>query len=331
MEALVPHPTWDLVINSHNVSRSLDPYVMSVTYEDHEEGEADTVDISLEDRDGLLIDAWYPTKGDNLDLWIGFSGQPLLSCGHFEVDEITYNGPPEIMTLRALAAGIDEPRRTRKAVAYEGTTLAEVVAAVAKRAKLTLVGTVEPIAIRRATQIHESDIEFLRRIGNEYGYAFNIKGKQLVFYKRSALTAATPVLTLDRKDIRPYSFRDKIKDVVEQAQVYHHDPKTKSLKRAKATSTVQASGDTLRINRRAESARQAQAQADAALEAANREATTFEGTVPGGDLRLVAGVNFEARGFGKLSGVYHTKLSRHVLNRLGGYTTQFEARRVSGG
>jgi phage protein D len=334
VEALngVPHPVWDLRLAGKVITRDLAKYVLSVTYEDHEEGEADTVDVAVEDVEGKFRGDWYPTKGDSLSLRIGYEGSPLVSCGEFEVDEITLAGVPDVVTIRAVSAGVTKPRRTRQGKAYENTSLRAIAEAVAKRAKLTVVGTIEPIAIRRTTQIYENDLEFLRRVAGEYGYAFSVKGNQLVFIKRADLAQVKAAITLARTDIRPYSFRDKIKDVVAQADATHHDPKTKSLKRAQATGATdeEVSGDTLKINVRAETPAQAKAKAGAAIEAANREATTCEGTTFG-DPRLVAGINVTLEGFGALSGVYHIKRSRHTLDRSGGYRTEFEARRVARG
>lgn len=331
MEALgVPHPTWDLVMNSRNVTRDLDKYVVSITYEDHEEGEADTVDITLEDKEGKFRQDWYPTKGDTLSLRLGYYGSPFLECGEFEVDEIGYAGPPDVLTIRGIAAGVKKPRRTRQAKAYEDTTLKGLAEAVAKRAKLKLVGTVEAIPIRRVTQVRENDLEFLRRVANEYGYAFSIKGPQMVFFKRAALAAAAPVLSLPRNAIRPYSFRDKIMAVAADAEVTYHDPKSKSVKRGTAKAIGTTSADSIRLNVRAENSTQARTKAEAALEAANREATTCEGTIFG-NLRLLAGANVTLSDFGVLSGLYHVKRSRHTLDRAGGYRTEFEARRVNHG
>jgi phage protein D len=325
----VPHPAWSLTMNGREVTRDLSKYVLSVTYEDHEEGEADTVDVSLEDADGRFRGDWYPTKGDTLGLRIGYEGAPLVDCGRFEIDEITLAGVPDVVTIRAVATGVTQPRRTREGRAYENTTLRGIAETVARRAKLQVVGTIEPIKIGRVTQIYENDLEFLRRVANEYGYAFSVKGTQLVFVKRADLAKGKSVLTLARKDLRPYSFRDKIMGVVAETEVSYHDPKTKRTRKAKVKDTSRTTGgDTLKLNIRAESSEQAKAKAAAASEAANREATTCEATTFG-DPRLVAGINVTLADFGALSGLYHIKRSRHSLDRSGGYRTEFEGRRVS--
>lgn len=324
----VPHPVFLVTIAGRNVTADLTPFVLSVSYTDFEEGQADTIDIRLEDVDGRFRGSWYPTKGDAVMLRLGFQGQPLLDAGRFEIDQIGLGGPPDIVTLSAIAAGVTTPYRTHQGRAYENTTLDAIARRVAQRLKLQLVGTIEPIQIRRATQIHENDLTFLRRLAGEYGYAFSVKGARMVFFKHAELWLQETILTLDRTELTRYHLKDKIMGVVGEAKVAYHDPKTKRTKHYTVRDTSRAtSSDSLKLNSRAESAAQAQAKARAALDKANGEGTVLEGTVYGNP-KLVAGINFGLSGMGVLGGGYHVVRSRHDIDRDGGYRTEFEAKRV---
>jgi len=294
------------------------------------EGEADTLDITVEDTDGLFKDQWYPKKGQTLALEFGYEGQALQSAGLFEVDEIDISGPPDQVTIRGIATGVMKAFRTSQGRAYDNTTLSAIAQQVAKRLKLKLVGTIEAIQITRATQIYESDLAFLGRLAGEYGYAFSIKGETLIFYKRTALRSSAPVLTLKRTDLERYHIRDKIKDVAKAAQVSYHDAKTKRLKQSRVQQGAQldTSDYEVKINVRAESDAQARVKAAAALDKANEDATQLELTVFGNPL-LVAGINFMLADMGKLSGSYHVDMSRHISNRDSGYSTELEAKRVT--
>lgn len=330
METLnqVAHPAYLVWMNGRNVTADLTPYVLSVTYTDYVEGQADTVDLRLEDADGRFRGAWYPTKGDMLDLRFGFAGTALQNAGSFEIDEIELDGPPDVVTIKAIAAGVSKPYRTHRGHAYDDTTLAAIAQRVAGRLKLQLVGEIESVPIRRVTQIHENDLAFMRRVSAEYGYAFSVKGKQMVFFKRAELHARNVSLSIARADLTRYRLRDKIMGVVSEARVAYHDAKTKRLKHHTVRETArETSDDKIKLNIRAESSEQARLKAEAALEAANSEGTLLEGDLyglPG----LLAGVNFELSDMGALSGVYHTEMSRHTMDRGGGYGTSFEAKRV---
>ncbi|MFX3918350.1 hypothetical protein ACJBW6_10400, partial [Streptococcus suis] len=85
--------------------------------------------------------------------------------------------------------------------AYENTTLAQVVALVAERLKLKVVGKIKAIPIKRITQYNKRDVEFLARIAREYHHNFKIVADQLVFTDKSDLGQSEPVVALEEKDI----------------------------------------------------------------------------------------------------------------------------------
>lgn len=329
----VAKPAFEVVMDGKDVTAVLTPYLLSVSYADFVEGEADTLDIQLDNSDGRFSGEWYPLKGQTLVLAFGYAGQPLRRTDKFEIDEIEAEGPPDVVTIRAIASGIKHPYRTREGRAYENTTLRAIAQRVAKRLKLELVGKIEPIKIRRVTQIQEDDLVFMRRLAGEYGYAFSVKGSKMVFFKRSELRDGAPVLSIARADLTRYHVKDKIMGVVAEAQVAYHDPKTKRLRKYKVRDTNRAdqrgatSADRLKLNVRAESEEQAKAKAGAAIEEANIEATQLELTMFGNP-RLVAGMNFELLDLGKLGGVYNIVKSRHDMDRSGGYRTEIEAKGV---
>jgi phage protein D len=328
----VLEPVFEVWRAGRNVTRRITPYVTSITYTDYVEGQADTLEIALEDSDGRWRDADYPVKGENLSLELGYADQPRLECGVFEIDELELDGPPDVVQLRAIAAGVLRPQRTHLGRAYENTTLAGIAQKVATRLHLKLVGKIDPVAIRRVTQIHENDLTFLHRLADEYGYAFNVKGTQLVFWKRRALRDQSPILTLTRGDLTRYNLRDKIMGVVEETRIAYHDPKTKRLRHYKVRDTARAgsgkaSSDVVKHVVRTESPEQAETKASAALDAANIEATVLNCELIG-NLRMVAGVNFTLRDMGRVSGVYHIVSSRHTMSRSSGYSTSIEAKRV---
>ena len=50
--------------------------------------------------------AWIPTKGDSPRAYIGYEAEKLLNCGTFEPDELEYDTPPDVVTVKCLATGI---------------------------------------------------------------------------------------------------------------------------------------------------------------------------------------------------------------------------------
>ena len=336
MDALtVAEPHLVVSYNRHDITADMSPFLLSVGWTADLEGkEADSLDITLEDTDGLWLNGLYPRKGDTLELQIGYRGEGLVPCGAFEIDEIEVEGPPSQVKVKALGAAVMKTLRTHKGHAYEDTTLAGIVRAVAERHRLQVVGEVEDIPVRRVTQAHEQDLKFLRRLATEYGYAFNVRGDKLTFVPLDGLRAKDAVRVLGPADMAHYNFRDKIKGTPAQASVAYHDPSSKETvsyaMNSEGEVVPSTSADTLKHAMRAESPRQAQAKAQAALRGAQDQATVCTCTL-WGDPTLVAGVNVELEGWGQLSGRYQIARSMHRIGRGSGYTTELELRRVQAG
>ncbi|AMU13840.1 Cro/Cl family transcriptional regulator [Burkholderia cenocepacia] len=341
----VPEPVFTLVYEQKNITNDIAPYVVSVAYTDFLSGQSDEIEVVLEDADGRWLDAWYPGKGDALTLKIGYTGAPLLACGRFEIDEIAFDEPPSTVTIRGLGTGVKASVRSRKAKAYEHTTLATIAARVAKRNHLTLTGRIRDIRIDRVTQYQEQDVAFLTRLAREYGYAFKISGSKLIFSELADLRGSDAILQFKRADLKSIRLRDKIKDVYAQAKVGYHNPKTKKLvvygvtgdsvgvvgqsevaagKRKQSGQST--SGDTLRLSARAGSKATLQTKARAALDQTNLKQTG--GSVEmRGDTKLAAGASIELLELGRLSGKYLIESARHRLDRGGGYQTEVELKR----
>nr|VFK16298.1 MAG: hypothetical protein BECKLFY1418C_GA0070996_102237 [Candidatus Kentron sp. LFY] len=327
----IERPDFEITLNARNVTVDLAPYVLSLIYVDHVEGKADTLDIRLADEDGRFRGEWYPTKGDRLSLRFGYADEDLADGGDYEVDEVAGDGPPDTVTIRGIAAGVGLPLRTNRTGHHEDTTLAGIAKEIAGRLGLSVVGVIDPIPIGRETQRAEHDLTFLKRLAGEYGHAFSVKGRQLVFHKRGDLWRAAPVLTVARGDLSRYRITDKIRGVVTHARVSHHDPATKGVIGHTANETRRmgedVSSDALELALRAETREQAMIKAESALDVANMDGTRIEATLMGNP-RLVAGANFRLSGMGRFGGVWHITSSRHEMDRGRGYETEVEAKRV---
>jgi len=329
---LVPAPSFVITYNGHNVTADLTPYLLSLTYTDNLAGtESDSLELQLEDVDGRWWDDWYPSKGDRINLRMGYVEEASVDCGDFDVDEISIKGPPAEVRIRALAASVMKELRTARDKGYEKTTLAGIVHAVAARHKLNVVGEIEPIAVERVTQLQQHDLGFLKRLVSEYGCAFNVRGDKLTFHRLDALREAAAVLTLTPADLAQYDFRDRVKEMPKKARVSHHSTDAKQVVAYELDSegavVAKPSADSLKLNTRAENHGQAHAKSKAALHKAQDGATTATMTL-WGNPRLVAGVTVQLEGFGKLGGRYQVAASRHELSRSNGYTTELEIQRT---
>lgn len=327
-----------LTYQQRNITRDVSEHLLSLTYTDHLTGNADSLEVELEDTQGRWRDAWYPGHGDTLTLAIGWQGAPLRTLGRLEIDEVELNGPPSTITIHALATGINSPLRTVEHRAYEDLTLAAIAQQIATRQGLTLVGHIEPIPLDRLTQ-QDTDLTFLRNLAATYDYAFKITGRQLVFHAIQRLAQAAPVATHRLTDLANINLRDQIKTVPKAIEIKHKDPAKKQLitytlvnnqtvAAPSSASQITTSADTHKSRQRSTSTEQAQAKAKAELAQANRQRTTGQWTTQG-QPHLTSGNVIRLLTTGQLNGRYLITSSTHRITRQSGYTTTQQVARIS--
>lgn len=315
-------PIFELFYEQKNITKDVSSYVTSIEYTDAEHGESDELQITFEDSEKLWQGNWIPCKGDSLRAYIGYEAEKLLNCGSFEIDELEYDTPPDIVTVKGLATGIKKPLRQKNSVGYENKTLKQIAKEIADKHNLTLVGEISDVRVDRITQNKERDLTFLTKLAEEYGYIFKIAENNLVFYDVQKLKGAKPMQIFYKSDLIHINLREKTSQKYKSVQVSYFDPKKKKTVKATAKNENVTKGDTLKITVRCSDKKQAIVKAKAALGTAD---TKIEGSLEFvGNPYLIAGSNIELKGIGHFSGKYHIKQARHVLDRSSGYKTYCE-------
>lgn len=312
-------PIFELFYDKKNITNDVSPYVTSIEYTDVEHGESDELTISFEDSEKLWQGAWIPSKGDCLRAYIGYEAEKLLNCGVFEIDELEYDTPPDVITVKGLATGIKKPLRQKNSVGYENKTLKQIAKEIADKHELSLVGEIADIRVDRITQNQERDLTFLTKLAEQYGYIFKIAENNLVFYDVSKLKGAKSTQIFYKTDLSHINLREKTSQKYKAVQVSYFDPKKKKTVKASARNESVQKGDTLKITARCSDRKQAIIKAKAALSTAD---TKIEGSIElPGNPYLIAGLNIEIKGIGHFSGKYHIKQARHIINKASGYKT----------
>lgn len=327
-ETVINQPQWVLVYAGKNITERISPYVLSAAYTDHLTGQADELEITVEDRDGRWKAAWLPEKGDAITLQLGYAGSALMDTGSFQVDELDYSGPPDIITIRALAAGVKQSLRTRRSTAFEGVSLKKIATDIAARNGLTIRGVVPDITIGRSTQNHETDLGYLKRLADMYGVVFSVKGSDLVWHDLDRLDGGASVITIERQHLPGrYALKSRSSQVYRACVVSYFDSKKKRVVThqftTKGIGTGTGDGDILKLVQRAENKAQAQRMAAAALRRANGR--QVEGSLDvAGNIVLRAGRNITLSGWGSYDGQYQITSATHRIDRGQGYTTGIE-------
>ena len=318
-----------ILYNGVKAEVQLAPYLSSFKYTDVASGSSDSISISINDRDRKWINGWFPQKGDRLQPtietcnWERDGQKKKFPCGKFLVDDFSFKGGPIRLDLEGLAlpaaSGFKATERTET---YESTTLKEIGQIVAARAKVALHYEAGAVAVEKVEQNNQTDCAFFGSLVEKYGLALKIYNDKLVVFDEGKYEAKAPKFTLTEKEFEPgWSWNTKL-DKTYTGVKYQY---TFSEKIRTFTVTAGGGDRILEVNDAAENLGEATAIALAALNKANRDATTMSITMmarPG----LIASDCVEIKGLGKLSGKFYVEKIDHDIGS--GYKMALELRLV---
>ena len=324
-----------LIYEGADISRDIAPYLLSFAYDDKSSGEADDLQLTLEDKDGQWRDPWYPKKGDRIEAaiithnWTAPGESYSLHCGSFEVDEVETAEPPLTVTIKAVSA----PRSTSlrdeaKTKGWEDYTLSRIAREIAESGEMSL----EYLAPKdpqydRTDQIAVPDLKYLHGLCLDAGLALKVTEEKIVIYDEKEYEGKASVMTLRRGDPRILSMgiKTKMAGTYKAAKVKYSD----SVADVTHISLIEDesgpdNGQTLEWNQRVKSEGEAEALAKGKLHQANKKEVTGNFTLIG-ELGLVGSVNVTVAGYGKFDGVYFVESAKHTYDG-GGYTTAIAIR-----
>jgi len=322
-----------------DISSEIAPYLVKFTYTDNAHGKADTLSISLEDTKGRFVGGWFPEKGARLEAviscedWFSKGDRPSLNCGAFEVDQVSFDGPPDVLTIEAVSASTTSSiRREKKTRAYENTTLESIAGDIAKRQGLELVyQSGDVVSLGRVDQRGQSDLEFLQRQAEAHGLKLKVTDDKLVLFDDDEADARPSSYTIKRKNgsLVRYRFQTQSHDTFDGAKATYWNPEEKALYAVESAprKPPKGTGQTLTVNERVESRAAAEKLAAKRLRSKNKGGTSGSITLMGHP-GMQAGLNVSASGFGKFDGKYSLETVKHVLDRQGGYVTTLELKQA---
>ena len=322
-----------IIYEGKNISKDIAPYLLNFTYTDNSSEKADDISFSLEDREGLWINDWFPAKGDKITAsivvheWEAPDKTESLPCGTFEVDEISYSAPPCVITIKAVSTLISKPMRQEKHTkAWENVKLSTIAADIANKNGLKLFADCsEDPYFERKDQVEMSDLEFLTSLAKDYGINTKVTDTQLVLYTVEDYEEKESVSEFSFGDTKliSWNFSTKSAGTYKAARVQYHDPvkDTNIDITEESEDETEGTGRTLEINQKVDSIADAKKIAQEKLKSANKREITGNINLMG-DLRFVGGVNVKISGFGMFDGNYAVDKAVHTVS--GSYTTKLD-------
>ena len=206
----------DLIYNGTAATAEISGFVTDISYTDPASGEADSLDITLQDRDHRWTGAWIPVAGDTLAATIRalncqYSGDNrILPCGFFIVDSFSFSGWPVSGSISAISTPLDSSfTTTQRTKTWENVTIKEIGTEIAGRAGIALAWDVEgaPFTIKSVEQSEQTDCEFYMNLCNTYGLAMKVYAQKIVVYDREAYKKKGAAAVLSPSSMKSWSWQ----------------------------------------------------------------------------------------------------------------------------
>ncbi len=323
-------PFVDLTIAGTPAGLILGGSLREFSYRDVHHGEVDEISFTLADGAGLWRSSWGIDEGTEVSGIMGYAGLlgAKVPCGLYAVGETEAQGDGggDVATFHAQSAFTSKELRTERSEAYERMSLKAIISKGAARHGLKVVGEIPDLTFGRITQDKESDLAFWVRLAEDWGCYCSAKGGQLVFTTRASIETAPTVRVLDLipgDRTTRYSLRKSTHKLWSKAWIRYLHPKTKKCLTAEMTDARVPSGDTLKLDDRAETQAHAECLCAARLARENDGLGTGQITLTGDPLLLAGQVILLGPGYGKYSGRWLVTAAEH---RFGGdgYTTSID-------
>lgn len=244
-DGLVPVPIYRIKKADKDITGSFQGRLISLTLEENRGFEADRLDIELDDTDGALE---LPSRGAKLSLAFGWQHEGLVDKGVYTVDEITHEGPPDRLIIRARSADLRSGLTTKREKSYHDLSVLDFVNLIAGRHNL---GAIVASALANQLLSHldqtgESDASLLTRVAKMFDAIATVKADKLLFTKIGQALSASgkplPTVTITRQTGDRHHFSVADRDSYDSVVAYYQD--TRAAKKGQVVVTAVAETST---------------------------------------------------------------------------------------
>ena len=339
-----------------DISEQINQCLISMSYTDNEEDEADDLQIKLQDRVGTWLQKWLndavqaaafdstdTTKGMTINAGIVRhypNGKVLKTdCGSFELDSVKADGPPSTITIKGTslpyAGGIRTDERDK---AWEAYYLSGIGSEIAGTGGLGFMfdSPSDPY-YERVEQSKQTDIAFLQQLCHDNGLSLKVSGMTLIIFDQAKYEQLDPYTNIVWMDgtYTKYSLQTQEGEThYDECRVRYYDPIKKTLYEGSAKAEDydgEASDHTVcEITDRAVGSNSEAAElASQILRLHNKYEKKCSFTMVG-DPMLGAGLTMNVIGFGMWDEKYIISQAKHEVGS-SGYTTKITLRTIAEG
>ena len=232
-------PTYIITANQVDITATIQGRLIDLTVTDCRGFESDELTLTVDDHDAKV--EWI-SRGVELQVWLGYVGEPLHYQGKFVVDEAGHGGPPDKITVRAKAPDVLAKFKGAKTRSFDKATVGAIVKTLADDNQLTAAcsPTLAAQKVEHIDQTQESDLHFLTRLGERWGAVAKIADGKLIFTEAGKATSvsgkALPVAAISRAMIDTHTYTEAGRGDYTGVEAVWHD--VRAAKKRKATASA---------------------------------------------------------------------------------------------
>ncbi|MCC2976231.1 phage late control D family protein [Sphingomonas sp. PL-96] len=220
-----------LTMDGQDFTDRVRPRLVSLRLSEKRGGEADDLDLVLDDSDGKLV---IPRKGVRIHLVLGWRcgadvNIGMVDKGSFTVDEASWDSAPDTITIRARSADLTGGYRVRRERSHRATTLGAIVAQVAAAHGYTphVDAALASVPVDVLVQDQRSDMAMIRTLGRQHDAVATVKNGRLILQRIGAGSTSSgrelPTATILRSDVDRATWRTVDRDAYTKVEARWHD------------------------------------------------------------------------------------------------------------
>lgn len=298
-------------------------------YTDVASGKSDSASITMYDIDKEWLGNRKPKRGAGLGAkiqinnWNEENTSETFDCGNFVVDDVSFSGRPLSCVLGVVSVPTDDSFKTlAKTKTWEKTTIKDIAAEVAGAASVALVYDAVAIQIQEIEQNNQTDSAFLYALCEKYGLGMKVYNHKIVIFDSVAYEEKGSVGIISETDCITWKANETIDGTYTGVSLNYTNPDLDD----PINVMMGEEGRLYALNVQANSQYDAELQAAAKANAANRKIQTMTLTIVG-NKNIVATQCISVSGFGSYDGKYYVDTVKHSA-RSSGYRTQLTIHKV---
>ncbi len=316
-----------LKYNDKNATEVITQDMSGFSWTDVASGEADTISLTLSNKNIKWLKGFFPEDGDFVKMWIKVKhwryqkDNRTKFCGKFQIDDFGATGFANTCSLNGISIPIRTGfNKTPRNKTYKKTSVKQIMKDIVDRADIKLVYDADNYSIKEMSQ-STTDMSFAFSLCKEYGLGMKVYNDKLVIYDLTRYEKKKPSYTIDISDLggdSSYDYKRSFSNIYDGVKLQYSNKDEKNITYKYMIPGKKKGDRILFISGSADSHADAERKAKAQLLENLRKVDILTLKVMG-DPKYKSCQVFKLTGFGKINGEYFIDKVTH--DKSSGYHT----------